>query len=48
MRAIKANLLESKKAEGASTISQQYARLMFLTNDKTWSRKINEAFLTTV
>ena len=47
MRAIKANLLESKKAEGASTISQQYARLMFLTNDKTWSRKINEAFLTT-
>ncbi|MEG0548962.1 MAG: transglycosylase domain-containing protein, partial [Coprobacillus sp.] len=46
-RAIKANLTEGGKAEGASTISQQYARLLFLTNEKTWSRKITEAYLTT-
>ncbi|MEG0452744.1 MAG: biosynthetic peptidoglycan transglycosylase, partial [Coprobacillus sp.] len=46
-RAIKANLTEGGKAEGASTITQQYARLLFLTNEKTWSRKITEAYLTT-
>lgn len=47
LRAIKANIVEGGKSEGASTITQQYARLMFLTNEKTWSRKITEAFLTT-
>lgn len=47
LRAIKANMTNGGKSEGASTITQQYARLMFLTNEKTWSRKINEAFLTT-
>ena len=47
LRAVKANVLEGGKSEGASTITQQYARLMFLTNEKTWSRKITEAFLTT-
>lgn len=31
---------------GASTISQQYVKNMFLTFDQTWSRKIQEAFLT--
>ena len=31
---------------GASTISQQYIKNMFLTFDQTWSRKIEEAFLT--
>lgn len=31
---------------GASTISQQYIKNMFLTFDQTWSRKIQEAFLT--
>lgn len=46
MRAIKANISENGNVEGASTISQQYARLMFLNNEKTWSRKIQEAFLT--
>lgn len=46
LRAIKANISENGRVEGASTISQQYARLMFLNNDKTWSRKIQEAFLT--
>lgn len=47
LRAVKANMSAGGKSEGASTITQQYARLMFLTNEKTWSRKINEAFLTT-
>lgn len=47
LRAVKANITEGGKSEGASTISQQYARLMFLTNEKTWTRKIKEAFLTT-
>lgn len=32
--------------EGASTITQQYARNMYLTLDQTWQRKIDEAFLT--
>lgn len=32
-----------KKVEGASTITQQYARNVFLTHEKTWTRKINEA-----
>lgn len=32
--------------EGASTITQQYARNLYLTHDKTWSRKIKEAFYT--
>lgn len=47
LRAIKANIIEADKSEGASTITQQYARLMFLTNEKTWTRKLTEAFLTT-
>lgn len=47
LRAIKANMSTGQTAEGASTITQQYARLMFLSNEKTWTRKINEAFLTT-
>ena len=31
---------------GASTISQQYVKNLFLTFDQTWARKIEEAFLT--
>lgn len=46
LRAIKANISAKGHVEGASTLSQQYARLMFLNNEKTWSRKIQEAFLT--
>ena len=46
LRAIKANISAKSHVEGASTLSQQYARLMFLNNEKTWSRKIQEAFLT--
>lgn len=32
-----------KKVEGASTITQQYARNIYLTHEKSWNRKINEA-----
>lgn len=45
-RAIKVNLINQDKSQGASTITQQYARLLYLTNEKSWSRKIKEAFLT--
>lgn len=47
LRALKTNILHQNKKEGASTITQQYARLLFLNNDKTWKRKITEAFLAT-
>lgn len=45
-RAIKTNITDGKNSQGASTITQQYARLLYLTNEKTWSRKIKEAFYT--
>ena len=45
-RAVKTNITRQKNAQGASTITQQYARLLYLTNEKTWSRKIKEAFYT--
>ena len=32
--------------QGASTISQQYSKNLFLNFDKTWERKINEAWIT--
>lgn len=32
--------------EGASTITQQYARNLYLTHEKTWLRKLKEAFYT--
>lgn len=41
--AILKDIKSGKKAEGASTITQQYARNVFLTHEKTWTRKINEA-----
>ncbi|WP_456273012.1 transglycosylase domain-containing protein [Bacillus sp. AK031] len=41
-----ADLRAMAKVQGASTISQQYARNLFLTHDKTWKRKISEALYT--
>lgn len=46
LRAIKNNIITMSTKEGASTITQQYARLLYLNNERTWSRKIKEAFLT--
>ena len=40
------NLTNGKKLEGASTISQQYVKNLFLDFDKTWERKWNELWLT--
>ncbi|WP_338471074.1 PBP1A family penicillin-binding protein [Niallia sp. XMNu-256] len=34
------------KVQGASTISQQFARNLYLEHEKTWKRKLNEAFYT--
>lgn len=45
LRAIKTNIISNSKSEGASTLTQQYARLLYLTNEKTWTRKIKEAVL---
>ncbi|MBB6283049.1 transglycosylase domain-containing protein [Geobacillus subterraneus] len=44
--AVIANVQAMAKVEGASTITQQYARNLFLTHEKTWSRKIQEALYT--
>jgi penicillin-binding protein 1A len=39
------DIVERRKAGGASTITQQLARNLFLTFEKTWERKIKEAIL---
>jgi penicillin-binding protein 1A len=46
MRAFTRMLLKRKIAEGGSTITQQLAKTIFLTRDKTLIRKIKEALLT--
>ena len=44
-KALITNIVSSSLSEGASTITQQYARNLFLNYDKTWERKIDEAML---
>ncbi len=44
--AVIADLKAMAKVQGASTITQQYARNLFLEHDKTWKRKIEEALYT--
>ena len=39
------NVTSFKLSEGASTITQQYARNLYLSYEKTWKRKIEEAIL---
>lgn len=39
------DIAERRKAGGASTLTQQLARKLFLTDEKTWERKIREAIL---
>ncbi len=45
VRAVLRNAAKGKKAQGASTITQQVARNFLLTNEKTFSRKIKEVLL---
>src|SRR5688572_4970114 len=39
------DIIERRKAGGASTLTQQLTRKLFLTDEKTWERKIKEAIL---
>lgn len=45
-KAIIQNIKSGELEQGASTISQQYIKNLFLSFDKTWDRKIEEAYLT--
>lgn len=45
-RAMLRNLIERRFAQGASTITQQLSRVLFLSSEKTISRKLKEMFLT--
>lgn len=47
LRAMFVNLKEMDKVQGASTLSQQLARNLYLSHERTWSRKLKEAKLTT-
>lgn len=44
-RAVVAMLRNGEVTEGASTITQQLARNVFLTQEKTWERKIEEIYI---
>ena len=46
LKALFINISSGEIKQGASTISQQYIKNLYLTFDKTWKRKIEEAFLT--
>lgn len=47
IRAVKAMLENGEVTQGGSTITQQLARNIFLTMDRTWQRKVEEMFLAT-
>ena len=46
LKALTINIKNGSNVQGASTISQQYSKNLFLNFDKTWERKINEAWIT--
>ena len=46
VKSIYTNITNKKIVEGASTITQQYAKNLFLDFNKTWERKIKEAWFT--
>jgi 1A family penicillin-binding protein len=46
IKSIYTNIVNRNTLVGASTITQQYARNLFLNFDKKWKRKIDEAWLT--
>lgn len=45
-RAMLVNLKNMDKVQGASTLTQQLARNLYLTHERTWSRKMKEAMYT--
>ncbi|MFC6647558.1 transglycosylase domain-containing protein [Paenibacillus rhizoplanae] len=45
-RAVLANLETGRRTQGASTLTQQLARNLYLTHEKTWTRKAKEALYT--
>ena len=45
-RSLLVNVVPGRRLQGASTITQQTARNLFLTQDRTWRRKVQEMFLT--
>ncbi len=44
-RAVFAMIRDREVTQGGSTITQQLARTVFLTNDRTWERKIEEMYI---
>ncbi len=44
-RSVQVRVQRGRFAQGGSTITQQLARNVFLTNDKTWTRKVREMIL---
>jgi penicillin-binding protein 1A len=45
VRAVVANTRSDRRGEGASTLTMQLARMLFLSPEKKWRRKIEESFL---
>ena len=46
-RAVRAAIENGEVTQGGSTITQQLARTIFLTQDRTWQRKVEEMFIAT-
>ena len=46
LKSLYINIKNKKTLQGASTITQQFAKNLFLDFDKTWERKLKEAWLT--
>ncbi len=47
LRAVKAAIENGEVTQGGSTITQQLARTIFLTQERTWQRKVEEIFIAT-
>ncbi|MDP9318980.1 MAG: transglycosylase domain-containing protein, partial [Actinomycetota bacterium] len=45
VRAAWSNLTSKGATQGASTITQQYVKILYLSQERTWTRKIKEAFI---
>jgi penicillin-binding protein 1B len=46
IKAVMVDVRERRQAEGASTLTQQLARMLWLDSRKTWTRKFDEALIT--